>query len=316
MLKLNPGEAIFPTIKDNHDGYAYTLKLTRNNETLAKNLGNFDNIVELVTQYLNSYFEKNNIPILIFDLKLSEHSIGVKKIISANSHNQKIENIYGNSFELAAAVALISYLINEPVSSDFAFSGALEFRNDEIYIKEVGELEEKEKILREEYPNLKKFYSAKNTETFTKLINEVFGDGFNDKIKEAVLNNDSIQIIRYSIENDAEIYLNNKRTNATILKFSHGNISEYKLKQLYHFLSRIDINKINKAVIIDGLYPVFAMGMLAPLFNNKINKFLAVRYPHASVPDKLKKEFNFFAIIIYKSKSYTQAEIGDVIYFN
>ncbi len=315
LEKALPGEAVFPTVNNEDDGFIYTLKIETSDDTKNKSRlqTGFDNIKSFVTTFINSQFEAYNKNITVFNFGLDNAVIKIKNVLNDNSKDLEV-NIWGDSYSLSAAVALMSYIIDEPVSKDFAFSGALEFKNGEIYIREVEKTDEKEAILREERPELQKFFTAKNINTFSELIIELFGEDYLEKLKNSIINTSSINKIYYSYR-EIETYIGNKIITATLLKFQHEKIPADNLKQLNAFFAAINFSRINNGVIIDGLYPLIGIGMLAQRFVNKINKFVALRSTQTSVPDNLSDKFSNVGIIIYKGKSYSEAEIGDEVYY-
>lgn len=317
FLNSSPGEAIFPTIRNDNKGYVYTLKIEKKLRDSFDNRiqKEFEIIKDNVEEFINNQFKVHNKKITVFDFGIKNITIKIKNVLNSSSISLE-NNIWGNSYSLSAAVALVSYLINESISTDYAFSGSLEFRDDEIYIKKVEDLSEKEKILREEYSNLKKFYSSRNVKTFSELLIEIFGENYLDEILKMAAFKSKAEFIKMNIKENGEVVIRGVKTKTIIFEFVHSNnVPANKLTELYKFFSTLDFSKYSEPIIIDGLKPNFATGMLSQMFVNKVNKFVALKYTQSPVPEKFKKNFANVGVIIYKGKGYHEVKIGELVYY-
>ena len=313
------GEAFFPAVNTGLNiGAVFTIHISEEKKELFNNVINngWKNVINLMTTFLDDEIIKSDNLLTVFDWKFNRFYPSIKKLLNLNESLE--EDITGESFQLAMAVALVSQILNIKVDDKFAFSGTLQKQGNKIVIGEVESIDKKTEVLKRERKNVSRFIHSSVNNNLDDILKEVFGDEYLTDIIENYVKakTDYIQLVE---KISVRIYSQEHKENtALLLQFKHYNIPTIGLKKLNAFferiLNKIELNIIESGIILDGIFPNFATGMITPKFNNKIKKYIALKYAQESPPDNLKDKFNNGAVIVYRSQK-SDFEIGEIIYY-
>ena len=271
---LSPGEVFVPVFdQDLQIGYIIVLKVIKEKD---KTIDEYISLWEKVKKTVAKLLENKLTTTGILDWGLDNYSIIFKSLPQNNNDYTNLTNkIKGSSVELGMAVAMISFLLNEKVT-EFAFSGGLQKRNDEIYIHPVEYIAEKKKAVSEELSGIK-FISAENGEViFDDLLKRIWNNYVNlIEAKANFLGEKRITVKKcYPDSEEPEI----------ILKFEHGGLGDNDAVKIFEFFKKIVLlaKTEKEGVILDGLKAAY----LAPMFcamqevANHLSNFIAVRTGH------------------------------------
>ncbi|MBK9404449.1 MAG: hypothetical protein IPN57_07950 [Ignavibacteria bacterium] len=90
-------------------------------------------VKEAVIKFLDDYLFQEIKTIMVLDWKIDDLQAEVKNIPNTNiDFSAFTKSIEGRSFELAAAIALISRILDIKISTDYIFSGSVESDGNHI----------------------------------------------------------------------------------------------------------------------------------------------------------------------------------------
>jgi len=320
VLRLSAGEAFFPVYDEaTGESAVLTLRITDSPKSITKVL-DIENVKKCVFSFLDKYLYDEVKNIMVFDWgDFKNLKAEIKEIPHTNKEFEKfIMNIDGKSYELAAAVALISKMLNVKISSKYIFSGIVNFESYNLKIFEVDKVEEKLSAIKIERPDTEKFFTPgkskdkilDSTTDFTKLI-EIIYSNFNN-IKDIILSDSSINKLTLNV---SEI-MSEDNKEYTLFKFGHGSIKDdegTQINELYKFFKNNfnSSKKFSRGFVIDGLLINYLTPMLISIkeITNHISDFAAVY----KSPDK----DNFKKAIVIRSSNNANStrKEGDIFYY-
>ncbi len=319
LIPQNPGETYFPVI-DNENGNdrVFTLRVVKRKNELDTEIDfykSWEYVKNLIAGFLDRKLNASDILASVLDWKFEE--IGIEIVKPYDDFNPEVSEISGNSMQLAMGVAFVSFLLNEKIPSNYAFSGSLSENSGGLSIEEVESIERKGKIISEEKSEVTEFITFNKFNDFEKLIIEIFGNDYLAKIIENLKNNipvSGLPVVSIEIIRNTRVYLSSQgnETNATIYRFNNINFPSNKLTILNEFFEKLGRLTSDNIIILDNLRPNFATGMIMPKFLNKISGFVALNYPHL---ESKVVGFGKSAIVIYKSRANTDVRVGEIIYY-
>lgn len=319
LIPQNPGETYFPVIdNENSDDRVFTLRVVKSKNGLDTEIDfykSWEYVKNLIAGFLHRKLNASDILSAVLDWKFER--IGIEIVKPYNDFNLAVSEISGNSMQLAMGVAFVSFLLNEKIPQNYAFSGSLSENSGGLSIEEVESIERKQKIISEEKPEVTEFITFNNFNDFEKLIIEIFGNDYLEKIIENLKNNipvSGIPVVSIEIIRNTRVYLSSQgnETNATIYRFNDINFPSNKLTVLNEFFEKLGRLTSDNIIILDNLRPNFATGMIMPKFINKISGFVALNYP--PLESKV-VGFEKSAIVIYKSRANKDVRVGEIIYY-
>ena len=289
VSKLYSGQAFFPVfVQKNNSGAIFTIKFVRNIQNscgiIVGNLTkNWEEIKPLLVKFLNNYLEKNLKNYLVFDWNLDEYFPCIEKFPDQQNNEELYEMIEGNSLQLALIFAFLSYFLNITLSN-YVFTGTLTEDGDTVKINSVNEIQAKLDITKIERPKAllicnsnigdSELRSFDNLETFiTKML-----PNFNKLLTDSIEKSTEKKISYIYVKTIKNVQSVDGKT-STLLRFNHTNMYG-GMKLLNFFRQNLELfSPAAEGVIIDGLKPAFAVGLLAGMeeIKNTISGFIAVR---------------------------------------
>lgn len=318
---LDSGEACFPVYDEAEDNASIiTLRIT--NKPSGSKTFAIDNVKSAVQTFLDEYLKDNIKELMVFDWNLHNLIAEVKEIPNSNKNFKKFTDfIEGRSFELAAFMALISYILNLKISSKYAFTGVIESDGENIDIEDVDKISEKLKCLKIERPGVSKFIIPENIihlkdktinpyNSIEDIVKDVFKN-FSKLLESSIREDESIKkFILKTIQSRSK----NKQS-ILIFKFSHPRlIEEGFLNRIPQFFENISdkLKETERGVILDGLLPNFLAPMLvsSPSVANHIRNFIAVRSGTST-----NKVYEKAIVVRANNNNISSCKVGEFIFY-
>ncbi|MBS1550867.1 MAG: hypothetical protein JST15_02220 [Bacteroidetes bacterium] len=288
VMNLSAGEAFFPVFDQaGNNSSVLTIRIT-DNPTGTKTF-DIKKIKEAVIKFLDDYLYQEVKTIMVLDWKkIEDYKAEIKNIPNLNDDFREFtESIEGRSFELAAAIALISKILDLKISPDFVFSGNIEDAGTSVILKPVNRIKEKLDCIKAERPDMKKFIVPSGLKISDKIISkknslknvvsEVFSK-FDKDLEKSLFENKFVEKITLKI-NTSKI---KNRKAVSVFNFIHPNIQEKDIKRISEYLFNTGsfIKNIKQGIVIDGLKVAYLSPMLLSMSNvtNHISNFVAVRF--------------------------------------
>lgn len=289
ISELNYGQAFFPVfVQKFNSGAIFKIQFVQNiqysNGVIVGNLTkNWEEIKPLLIKFLNNYLEKNLKNYLVFDWNPDKYFPCIIKIPNQNNNEELYDLIEGNSLQLALAFAFLSNLLNI-IFSKFVFTGTLSEDGDTIKINSVNEIQAKLDITKIERPAAWLICNSdindtdlSNFDNFETLITKILPN-FNKLLTNSI-EKSTDKNFRYVYVKTLKNVQSVDGQASTLLRFNHTNIYGGRML-LKFFRQNLELfSPAAEGVIIDGLKPAFAVGLLAGMeeIKNTISGFIAVR---------------------------------------
>lgn len=271
------GKALFPTIGDCRlFEFEVLNKPTTEHydESVKKNFSDESKMEEVLQPAKNLIQKliKNKISVLNWGhfLKLEDF------LLPKFSENDKLNfRIDGNSFSLALNMAFISFVLNKPIPTNFAFSGSV-LPNGKI--NPVEGVDEKIDLLRMERPKVNRFVISNDSTISGSEDILVKAERINDVCK-LIWEKDLDQLVRERIKLDsnlgvARIRLEKGKNDFHILNFESDDSAWYDEFPVDFPIEEKDSK--TKGFIINGKTPNHYVGYNMPNYSNK-NYIFAIR---------------------------------------
>lgn len=318
ITNISIGEAFFPVVnKANSNGIVLTGKVSLSQESnLSEEINERWKKIKVITaNFLDKYLFEKIKTVMVLDWEIDKYLFIIKQIPNSSLDINKV--VSGGSIELTMFISLISFILNQKIGNNFAFSGEV---NSDFSVSYVDGIIEKTKVIDIERPMVKKFFIPPNTnsnwafqeevDSLEKIVTEVFPE-FNKilKDKQNELGKRRLILKMSKVNND-------KYNSIDYADFNFGdrnNIEEEEGEKVYSFLhNNIDKFKgCHNGLIISGLTISYSAPMLvAPLYNHT-PKFLAIRYTQVK---NLKS--NEGAAYIILSNDENEYKPGEMFKFN
>lgn len=315
-LKVGTGEVFFPV-------YYYEKKLAKlckvkiRCENSSGKTDDFKNVEGAVEKSLDKIIKDNYADtVYVFDWGLNDYQID---IVDLNGNKIEPDKLSGKSFELAAAVALFSYIFEITVPPQWIFTGIV---NEDGNLLNVEYIKEKFQIcLAEREEDLKFFIplqgSNNDKQVESKGISDIFSNYFIPRLNieeqkyklgkiritldiHKIKTTDNFEhiVAKFDFKND---YKNN---NNDIIAPEEGKIIMNKF-----FVNVISRLSDSKGVIIDGLRPNYLNARIGSLLKeNKISNFVAVR---SQLVSDIKSGKSFATVFVVTEKNTPTRMVGD-----
>lgn len=324
---LNIGEAFFPVVDQAENiGSVYKINIEESGKhSMNKSLiNNFKYVEKLVVKFLDELLLNEIKTIHVFDWGLQSLSFSIEP-----ASKEFDEQIVGESLQLAFALALVSYIIKQPIPNTFAFSGKL-IDNTEISIGSVKGIAIKTEAIITDKPKIKSFLIPFSNTDIKKGI--VVGT---NTLKETVLKVfpnlvSCLKELQYKSLGNRKIHLkiiNRIKTidsECSYAYFHHTNLALDDSLKVYDFLSNISqliSDKSSNGIIISGLRITYAVPMLISLIANHIKNYVAIRYTQVNfendVYPKLSGELkpDGCSIVVRTTQTNATRKVGDHILY-
>ncbi len=203
--------------------------------------------------------------------------------------------VVSKSYELAAAMAIISYIINIPVGADYIFTGTLASDKSKVRIGPVDLIDVKRKAVLAERPATRAFFVPTSNEQYSNPA--IPEDNLGSVLSKVFVNFDddlAAALYEYSDKEPKDFcprlislrlkeIEDNKGVPITIFAFKHPQIEDNEIKEAIHFLERDVADLIfrhSKGIVIDGLKLSCLTPVLVscPILRNGNQNFIATRY--------------------------------------
>jgi hypothetical protein len=321
------GEAMLPVYdKATGTGSVFTLKVGTSSEYSRE----FDitDLKKEVTDFLDKILADsgtNNFRMHVLDWQTEHLKAYLKPLPNENDEFKEFaNNADGNSFQLAASIALISYITKSVIKPIYAFSGVLE---PDLKLGKIGLVKEKLDALSIERPKVKKLFISSSDGklkdsriirpgSFSDIVDTVFPK-FASSPEETFSNIGNLRRISLTINKSNDIREGMKGNKFRVFCFDHpkgkdGKVFDHELKSIFEFLKNVSLlaKGSSDGIILDGLIlscmnPAFCM---VKGLANDIGNFLAVRFSNTE-DGKVK------AAVITSTKNAKGYEPGDVILY-
>lgn len=313
VLRLSYGEAFFPVIgQADRCNSVLTLRITNN--PASEKLFDIEKVKVAVIKFLDEYLFQEIKTIMVLDWKVDDLMAEIKNIPNMNDYFRSYtDSIEGRSLELAAAVAIISKLLDLKISSEFVFTGAVEAEGNNIELVHVDNIKEKLDCIKEERPGIKYFIAPGSSKisdkiiitnnTLKEVVSRVFKN-FKIEVEKSLLEKKEIEMITLKINKSK----NEHKKDVLVFNFQHPSIQENDIKKISEFLCNIGefIKGRKEGIIIDGLRFSCLSPMLLSMQNvaNHISNFVAVRFTQDG-------NFAKAAVVRTNNKNTSTFKVGD-----
>lgn len=281
-VNLAAGEAFFPVFdQTGNNSSVLTIRITKSPS--GTKTFDIENIRSAVIKFLDDYLFKEIRTIMVLDWKTEDLKAEIKEIPNINNDFREFtESIEGRSYELAAAIALISKILDVKISADYVFSGGIKADGENVKLLPVERIKEKLDCIKTERPDLKKFIVPMSVKMSDKIISR------KDKLSEVVsevfenfntdLENSLSKLNKFTLViNESETEDNQK---VLIFNFNHGTLRNgNRIPEYFKNIHKLLIGR-EEGMIIDGFKPAFLSPMLISMQEvaNHISNFIAVRH--------------------------------------
>jgi len=320
ILELSAGEAFFPVF-DEATGLSVFLTLQITSSPGNTKVLNIENVKKCVFRYMDKYLFDEVKNIMVFDWgDFKNLKAEIKEIPHTNKEFENfIMNIDGKSYELAAAVALISKMLNVKISSKYIFSGIINLESDNLKISKVEKVNDKLFGIKIERPDTEIFFTPEksddkiiNPSTDFKKVSDIVFTNFNT-LNDIIINNETIMKITLSISDaETEDFIKTK-----LFKFkqpdSINDDEGLQVNEIFKFFKN-NVNHFKgtiEGIVIDGLKVNYLTPMLIAIkdITNHVSNYLAVTKTGS------KKENFAKAIVVRSSNSNPTRKEGDIFYY-
>jgi len=305
--EIGYGEAFLPVVNtENKRSILIKVKIIKKEvSSKEKYLQSWEIVKKLVFDYLHDMVAKEELDFYLIGLNLQ--NIYFK--FSVNN-NKEIE---GKSFELALAIALLSYIINLKPNCKCALTGKIATNsNNKFMLEAVDYIEEKIQIL-QDYQFIEKLVVVDtniedskiiNVQKFDEVIKEIFDY---EKVKNKIRglhDSQCVNTIKYTIDDIRLKKCNNKKIKAKRITIEHSMIDENQVKYVNEFYSKLveKISKLKSPVLIDKAVAGFENSFIVLHALNKPIEFLAINNTNFSK-----------AIVVYRQLTNNDISVGDLL---
>lgn len=321
------GEAMLPVYDiATGTGSVFTLKVGTSSEYSRE----FDitDLKKEVTDFLDKILADSgtdNFRMHVLDWQTEHLKAFVKPLPNENDEfKEYANNADGNSFQLAASIALISHITGTVVKPVFAFSGVL---GPDLKFEKVRSVKGKVDALYMERPNVKHLLISSSDEklrdslivrprSFSDIVSMVFPK-FASAPEKTLSEKGNLRCISLTINESNDIREGMRSNKFQVFCFDHpkgkdGKVFDHELKGIFEFLKNVSLfaKGNSTGIILDGLVlscmnPAFCM---VKGLANDIGNFLAVRFSNTE-DGKVK------AAVVTSTKNAKGYEPGDVILY-